>query len=147
MDLSHIGAGAGFVKRLMPQAGASAAAAICYARRPRTEGYAAMWKPIAVMVSPLALTLMMSSAQASKNVPLPCGDYDGVPSHNDCWKVSDKKKEKCQIWIDAGNGTDDAARKEKYKKGYFDCVDWPGKYKSPPKVPPEAPADESAPPQ
>jgi hypothetical protein len=87
-----------------------------------------MWKFLAALAGSLALALMISPAQASKNVPLPCGDYDGVPSHNDCWKVSDKKKQKCQIWIDAGNGTDDPGRKEKYKKGYFDCVDWPGKY-------------------
>ena len=87
-----------------------------------------MWKLAAALAGSLALGLMLSPAHAAKDVPLPCGDYDGVPSHNDCWKVSDKKKKNCQIWIDAGNGTEDPARKEKYKQGYFDCVDWPGEY-------------------
>ena len=90
-----------------------------------------MWKPLAALAGSLALALMLSPAHASKDVALPCGDYDGVPSHNDCWKVSDKKKEKCQMWIDAGNGTDNAERKEKYKKSYFKCVGWPGKYVKP----------------
>jgi hypothetical protein len=98
-----------------------------------------MWKLVAAMSGSLALALVLSPAHAAKDVPLPCGDYDGVPSHNDCWKVSDKKKQTCQIWIDAGNGTDDPARKEKYKEGYFDCVDWPGEYS--PKAEEMAPED------
>jgi hypothetical protein len=98
-----------------------------------------MWKPIAATAGAIAVALLLSPADAAKNVALPCGNYDGVPSHNDCWKVSDKKKEKCQIWIDAGNGTEDQGRKEGYKKGYFKCVGWPGKYQKPQDPPPPPP--------
>jgi hypothetical protein len=70
----------------------------------------------------VALALAAMPAEAGKKGPLPCGDYDGVPSHNDCAPVSEQKQEKCQVWIDAGNGTDDPGRKEKYKRKYFKCV-------------------------
>ena len=107
-----------------------------------------MWKSLAALAGLLVMALVLTPAHASKDVPLPCGDYDGVPSHNDCWKVSDKKKQKCQIWIDAGNGTDDPGRKEKYKKGYFDCVNWPGKYPQKVKdMSSEMPAEDSGAPQ
>jgi hypothetical protein len=89
-----------------------------------------MLRPLMLLAGCMALAFAMAPAEAYKDVPLPCGDYDGVPSHNDCWPVGDKKTEKCQMWIDAGNGTDVAERKEKYKKSYFKCVGWPGKYPS-----------------
>jgi hypothetical protein len=102
-----------------------------------------MRKPITAIAGAIVLAFALSPAEArkDKNTPLPCGDYDGVPSHNDCWPVKPKKKAECQVWIDAGNGTDDAERKEKYKRKYFDCVDWPGDYKGTV----AAPADEQEP--
>jgi hypothetical protein len=93
-----------------------------------------MLRPITVIAGAVALVFVFSPAEAhknkTKNVPWPCGDYDGVPSHNDCWPVSDKKQEDCQVWIDAGNGTDDQKRKDKYRIKYFKCVDWPGDYET-----------------
>jgi hypothetical protein len=104
-----------------------------------------MRRPITVAVGAITCAFFLSPAQAhnDKDVPLPCGDYDGVPSHNDCWPVSKKKQEDCQVWIDAGNGTTDADRKEKYKKKYFKCVGWPGHYESPS---PSPSGDEGTPP-
>ena len=94
-----------------------------------------MRRPITAIAGAVAFAFVLSPAEAhkdnDKDVPLPCGDYDGVPSHNDCWPVGKKKQEECQVWIDAGNGTTDAERKEKYKKKYFKCVHWPGHYEGP----------------
>lgn len=53
---------------------------------------------------------------------LPCGDYDGVPSHNDCAPVSEKKQAKCQKWLNQHNATNDAKIKDKTKKKYIKCV-------------------------
>ena len=79
-----------------------------------------MWRSIAVLAAcSLACSMMTTSALAKK---LPCGDYDGVPSHNDCAPVSSKLQAKCQKFIDKGNATNDPAAKEKYKNKYIHCV-------------------------
>ena len=80
-----------------------------------------MWRSITVLASCLfACCLMTAPAMAKK---LPCGDYDGVPSHNDCAPVGAELQAKCQKWITKGNATYDPATKEKYKKKYIHCVD------------------------
>ena len=81
-----------------------------------------MLRSMTLLAGCVAFAFTAAPANAGKKGPLPCGDYDGVPSHNDCAPVSKDKEEKCQVWIDAGNGTTDSDRKEKYKKKYFNCV-------------------------
>ncbi len=79
-----------------------------------------MLRPLALLACSIALSLVMTSAEAKKR--LPCGDYDGAPSHNDCAPVSPEKAAQCQTWIDKGNATSDAKRKEHYKNKYIKCV-------------------------
>jgi hypothetical protein len=74
-----------------------------------------MRRSITLLACSLAFAFTISSAEAKKQLPLPCGDYDGVPSHNDCAPVSPDKQVKCQKWIDKGNATSDPKEKEKYK--------------------------------
>ena len=45
----------------------------------------------------ITISLPLFSGSSTKK-PLPCGDYDGAPSHNDCAPVSLGKKAKCQKW-------------------------------------------------
>ncbi len=81
-----------------------------------------MLRPLTLLVCSLAFAFTISSAEAKKELPLPCGDYDGVPSHNDCAPVSPEKAAQCQKWIDKGNATSDPKQKEKYKNKYIKCV-------------------------
>lgn len=64
----------------------------------------------------------MSLPAHAKDKRLPCGDYDGVPSHNDCAPVSAKKQAKCQKWIEQHNATFDTKIKDATKKKYIKCV-------------------------
>jgi hypothetical protein len=80
-----------------------------------------MWRPIAIVACSLMLAAMPAQAKKSKG-PLPCGDYDGAPSHNDCAPVSADLQAKCQKWIDKGNATSDPKKKDLYKQKYFKCV-------------------------
>jgi len=82
-----------------------------------------MLRPLTLLACSIALAFTITSAEAKhKKGPLPCGDYDGVPSHNDCAPVSDELKAKCQKWIDKGNATDDSKKKDYFKHKYFKCV-------------------------
>ena len=78
-----------------------------------------MLRLFALLACSIVLSLVITSAEAKK---LPCGDYDGAPSHNDCAPVSPEKTAQCQKWIDKGNATSDAKRKEHYKNKYIKCV-------------------------
>jgi len=79
-----------------------------------------MWRSTTILAAcALAYSLAVTPAVAKK---LPCGDYDGVPSHNDCAPVSKALMTKCQKYIDKGNATDDPKEKNKYKHKYFHCV-------------------------
>lgn len=80
-----------------------------------------MWKQIALVCFSLFLIAGTAEAKKSKG-PLPCGDYDGVPSHNDCAPVSADLQTRCQKWIDKGNATDDPKKKNYFKHKYFKCV-------------------------
>ncbi len=80
-----------------------------------------MWRLLALVACSLALAVMPAEAKKAKG-PLPCGDYDGVPSHNDCAPVSAELQTKCQKWIDKGNATDDPKKKDYFKHKYFKCV-------------------------
>ncbi len=52
-----------------------------------------MLRPLTLLACSIALAFTITSADAKKNKgPLPCGDYDGAPSHNDCAPVSDELK-------------------------------------------------------
>lgn len=82
-----------------------------------------MLRPLTLLACSIALTFTITFADAKKNKgPLPCGDYNGVPSHNDCAPVSAELQTKCQKWIDKGNATNDPEKKDHYKHKYFKCV-------------------------
>ncbi|HMK40105.1 MAG TPA: hypothetical protein VK451_00955 [Methyloceanibacter sp.] len=82
-----------------------------------------MLRPLTLLACSIALAFTITSAEAKKDKgPLPCGDYDGVPSHNDCAPVSAELQAKCQKWIDKGNATSDPDKKNLYKHKYFHCV-------------------------
>ena len=72
-----------------------------------------------VAITAAAISLSPASA---KQQQLPCGDYDGVPSHNDCVPVSPQKQMLCQKWLDKYNATDNATKKEHYKQKYIHCA-------------------------
>jgi hypothetical protein len=76
----------------------------------------------AVGVAAIVAFGSLSLGSAAEGKKLPCGDYDGVPSHNDCAPVGKKKASKCQKWIDKGNATNDAKQKEMFKQKYISCV-------------------------
>jgi hypothetical protein len=57
-----------------------------------------------------------------KGKALPCGDYDGVPSHNDCRPVSKSAAAKCKQFIDMGNATNDPKAKAAARDKYIACV-------------------------
>ncbi|MGI8725421.1 MAG: hypothetical protein ACR2J1_08760 [Methyloceanibacter sp.] len=78
-----------------------------------------MWRSITVLAS--AMCLVVGAADAG-NKKLPCGDYDGVPSHNDGAPVSPQKEAKCQPFLDQHNATTDQKIKDKTKKKYISCV-------------------------
>ncbi len=80
-----------------------------------------MLRPLTLLACLLAFAAAPAEAHTPKG-PLPCGDYDGAPSHNDCAPVSTKLQTKCQKWIDRGNATSDPSKKEYFKKKYFKCV-------------------------
>jgi len=80
-----------------------------------------MWRSITVLASAICLVAAAGAADAG-NKKLPCGDYDGVPSHNDCAPVSSQKQEKCQKYLDQHNATMDQKIKDKTKKKYISCV-------------------------
>jgi hypothetical protein len=80
-----------------------------------------MWRSVAIVAGVLVFAVVPAEAKKHKG-PLPCGDYDGVPSHNDCAPVSAELQTKCQKWIDKGNATDDQHKKDFFKHKYFKCV-------------------------
>jgi hypothetical protein len=80
-----------------------------------------MWRSVAIVACSLVLAVVPAEAKKNKG-PLPCGDNDGAPSHNDCAPVSAELVTKCQKWIDKGNATDDQHKKDFFKHKYFKCV-------------------------
>lgn len=80
-----------------------------------------MWRQIVLVACSLAIVALPAEAKKAKG-PLPCGDYDGAPSHNDCAPVGEGLQTKCQKWIDKGNVTDEPKRKDYFKHKYFKCV-------------------------
>ena len=76
-----------------------------------------------LLLLPLAVFLLVSvsTAEAARK-RLPCGDYDGAPSHNDCAPVNSAKKSKCQKWLDKHNATNDQKIKDRTKGKYIWCV-------------------------
>ena len=79
-----------------------------------------MLRLLTVLISSIAPSFTMTSANAKKR--LPCGDYDGAPSHNDCAPVTLEKAAQCEKWIDKGKDTLDPRLKERYKNKYIKCV-------------------------
>jgi hypothetical protein len=79
-----------------------------------------MLRPITLLICSVALSFTITSADAKKR--LPCGNYEGAPSPNDCAPVTLEKAAQCQQWIDKGNATADPKLKEKLKNKYIKCV-------------------------
>lgn len=72
----------------------------------------------------LTLGLAAGASHAKTNHPprLPCGDYNGVPSHNDCVPISVDKKMQCQKWIDKSNSAANANKQSYYIRRYIECT-------------------------
>ncbi len=54
-----------------------------------------MLRTVTALAFACGIALAISPALAKKDKRLPCGDYDGAPSHNDCRPLPKKQKEKC----------------------------------------------------
>jgi len=79
-----------------------------------------MWKLTPAIAGAIALALAVSPAPAKDKPPRPCGDYNGVPSHNDCAPVSEARQTQCQKWIDKGNASDvTEAQQTSFRKRYI----------------------------
>ena len=82
-----------------------------------------MLRPLTLLACSIALAFTITSAEAKKDKgPLPCGDYDGVPSHNDCAPVSADLQAKMPEMDRQGHATNDPDKKNLYKHQYFKCV-------------------------